>query len=173
MIYHAKARLMMFLVACMFLLLSVVPNSYASRARVTIQPEIVQIVLGMAGWETERIDRDREDGFDRALYIDTLGSDPMLIGFPATGIEKGVPFLLALEGEALVVRIAEDGGLQVVSGNEDVIPAGIIDAVECLVDTLLDLIQDILDASLNPFSIVVLVLNAVFKILGCVISLVF
>ena len=173
MIYHAKARLMLFLVACVFLLLSVVPNSYASRNGVTIQPEIVQIVLSIAGWETESIDLDREDGFDRALYIDTLGNDPMLIGFPAIGIGKGVPFLLALEGEEIVIRIAEDGGLQVVSGNGAVIPAGVIDAVECLVDTLVDLIQGILDASLNPFSIVALVLNAVFKILGCVFSLVF
>jgi hypothetical protein len=157
----------------MYVLLSAVPNSYASRADVTIQPEMVQIVLHMAGWETESLDLDREDGFDRGLSIDTLGSDPMLIGFPATGIGKGVPFLLSLEGEEIVVRIAEEGGLQVVSGNEAVIPAGVIDAVECLVDTLVDLIQGILDASLNPFSIVALVLNAVFKILGCVFSLVF
>jgi hypothetical protein len=51
-------------------------------------------------------------------------------------------------------------------------PAGIIDAVECLVNTLLGLIQGILDAPLNPFSIIALVLNAVFSILGCVFSLI-
>jgi hypothetical protein len=149
-----------------------VPNGYASRAGITIQPEIVQIVLSMAGLETEIVDLDREDGFDRALYIDSLGSDSILIGFPGTGIGKGFPFLLAVEGEEIVVRIAEDGGLQVVAGDEAVMPAGIIDVVECLVGTLVDLIQDILDVSLNPFRIIVLVLNAVFSILGCVFSLI-
>jgi hypothetical protein len=126
----------------------------------------------MAGLETEIVDLDREDGFDRALYTDNLGSHAILIGFPRTGIGKGFPFLLAVEGEEIVVQVSEDAGLQVVAGKEAVIPSGIIDAVECLLDTLLNLIQDILDASLNPFSIVVLVLNAVFSILGCVFSLI-
>jgi len=158
----------------MFVLLSFVPNGNASvNGGMSIQPEIVQIVLSMAGLETEIVDLAREDGFDRALYTDTLGSDPLLIGFPGKGIGKGFPFLLAVEGEEIVFLIAEDGGLQVVSGNEAVIPAGVIDAVECLVGTLLDLIQDILDALLNPFSIIALVLNAVFSILFCVFSLVF
>ena len=165
--------MIVFFVACSYLLLSAVPNSHASRAGVTIQPEMVQVVLSMAGWGTESIDLDREDGFDRALAIDTLGSDPMIIGFPATGIGKGVPFLLAMEGEEIIVLLAEEGGVQVLSGNEAVIPTGIIDAVECLVDTLAGLIQGILDSSLNPFSIVVLVLNAVFNMLGCVFSLIF
>jgi len=62
--------------------------------------------------------------------------------------------------------------LQVVAGNEAVMPAGIVDSIECLVSTLFDLIQGILDAPLNPFSIIVLVLSSVFKILGCVFSLI-
>jgi hypothetical protein len=158
----------------MFVLVSFVPNGYAAgNGDMSIQPETVQIILSMAGLETELVDLAREDVFDRALYTDTLGSDPLLIGFPGKGIGKGFPFLLAVEGEEIVFLIAEDGGLQVVSGNEAVIPAGVIDAVECLVGTLLDLIQDILDASLNPFSIIALVLNAVFSILFCVFALVF
>ena len=156
----------------MYALLFPVTDGYASRGVISIQPEIVQIVLSMAGLETEIVDLDREDGFDRALYTDNLGSHAILIGFPRTGIGKGFPFLLAVEGEEIVVQVSEDAGLKVVAGNEAVIPSGIIDAVECLVDTLLNLIQDILDASLNPFSIVVLVLNAVFSILGCVFSLI-
>jgi hypothetical protein len=127
----------------------------------------------MAGLETEIVDLDRDDGFDRGLYTDVLRGDTVLIGFPKTGIGKGVSFLLAVEGEEMVVRLFEDGGLQVVAGNEAVMPSGIIDAVECLLDTLVGLIQDIFDASLNPFSIIGLVLNAVFRILGCVFSLIF
>ena len=171
--YQPKVRLIIFLAACLCVLLSSVPNGYASRAVITLQPEIAQIVLSMAGLETGIVDLAREDGFDRALYADNLGSDPLLIGFPGTGIGKGFPFLLAVEGEEIVFLIAEDGGLQVVSGNEAVLPAGVIDAVQCLVNTLLGLIQGILDAPLNPFSIIALVLNAVFSILGCVFSLVF
>lgn len=173
MMFQPKVRLLVCLASCMYLLLSTVPDGYASRGVISIQPETVQIVLSMAGLETEIIDLAREDGFDRALYADTLGSDPLLIGFPGTGIGKGLPFLLAVEGEEIVFLVAEDGCLDVVSGNEEVIPAGVIDAVECLVNTLLGLIQGILDASLNPFSIIALVLNAVFSILGCVFSLVF
>ena len=85
----------------------------------------------MAGLEAEIVDLSREDGFDRALYTDNLGSDTILIAFPGTGIGKGFPFLLAVEGEEIVFLIAADGGLQVVSGNEAVLPAGVIDAVEC------------------------------------------
>jgi hypothetical protein len=158
----------------MFVLVSFVPNGYAAgNGGMSIQPETVQIILSMAGLETELVDLAREDGFDRALYTDTLGSDSLLIGFPGKGIGKGFPFLLAVEGEEIVFLIAEDGGLQVVSGNEAVIPAGVIDAVECLVDTLVNLIEGILDVSLNPFSIIALVLNAVFSIVFCVFSLVF
>ena len=173
MMFQPKVRLLVCLASCLYVLLFTVPDGYASRGVMSIQPETVQMVFSMAGVETEIIDLVREDGFDRALYADTLGSNPLLIGFPETGIGEGLPFLLAVEGEEIVFLIAEDGGLEVVCGNEAVIPAGVIDAVECLVNTLLGLIQGILDASLNPFSIIALVLNAVFSILGCVFSLVF
>ena len=126
----------------------------------------------MAGLETKIVDLDREDGIDRGLYTDALRSDAVLIGFSGTGIGRGVPFLLAVEGEEIVVQQADYGGLLVVAGNETVMPSGIIDGVECLIDTLVDLIQGILDAPLNPFSIIVLVFNTVFSILGCVFSLI-
>jgi len=172
MMFQLKVRFMVCLASCMYLLLSSVPNGYASREVISVQPETVQIVLSMAGIETEIVSLDRADGFDRALYADNLGSNAMLVGFPRKGIGKEVPFLLAVEGKEIVVRVSEGGGLHVVAGDGAVMPAGIIDAVECLVNTLLGLIQGILDAPLNPFTIIALVLNAVFSILGCVFSLI-
>jgi hypothetical protein len=92
----------------MYLLLSSVPNGYASREVISVQPETVQIVLSMAGIETEIVSLDRADGFDRALYADNLGSNAILVGFPRKGIGKEVPFLLAVEGKEIVVRVSED-----------------------------------------------------------------
>ena len=123
MLYQPKVRLIVCLASCLYVVLFSVPNGYASRGAISIQPETVQIVLSMAGLGTEIVDLAREDGFDWALYADDLGSDAILIGFPGTGIGKGFPFLLAVEGEEIVFLIAEDGGLEVVSGNEEVIPA--------------------------------------------------
>jgi hypothetical protein len=134
MIYQPNSKFIVLLALCMCLLFSFVPNSNASREGITVQPETVQFFLSMVGLETEIVDLDREDGLDRALYIDNLGIYPILIGFPEAGIGKGVPFLLTVEGEEIVVRVSEDGRLKDIAGNEVVMPAGIAEYVVCMSD---------------------------------------
>lgn len=170
--YQSTGRVLVVLSSCMFLLLSSVPQGHAARVGVSIQPELARTVFSMAGLEFELVDLDRGDGFDRALYTDTIGGTTILIGFPLTGIGEGVPVLLGVDGDEVVIRVSKDGGTEVVAGNEEVMPEGIVDGVECLLSAVTNLVQDILDASLNPLSIIVLVINTVFTILGCVFSLI-
>ena len=150
---------------------SFLPGSYASQGGISLQPEIAQILFNLAGLETEIVELDREDDFDRALYTEALWGDALLIGFPETGVARGVPFLLSVEGEEVLLALSEDGMIQVIDGNEEVVPASIIDAVDYLINTLVDLVRDILEYNLNIFNVFVLVFNAVFNILGCIVSI--
>ena len=84
---------------------------------------------------------------------------------------KGVPFLLSVEGEEVLLALSENGMIQVIDGNEEVVPASIINAVVCLINTLVDLVRDILESNLNIVNLFVLVFNAVFNILGCIVSI--
>ena len=69
-----------------------------------------------------------------------------------------------------MVALSEDGMIEVVGGDASAVPSSIIDALECLLDTLVDLVRDILESNLNVFNIIVLVVNGVFRILGCILS---
>jgi hypothetical protein len=169
MIYQPISKLIVLLTMCICLLFSFVPNSNASRGEITVQPETVQFFLSLVGLETEIVDLNREDGIDRALYTDNLGSDPILIGFPETGIGKESPFLLAVEGEEIVVRVAEDGELQVVTGNAEVMPAGFLELVQCVYFTLYTILEGLLFGdSLNAYTLVVFLLTSLVRIIGCV-----
>ena len=91
----------------------------------------------------------------------------LLIGFPKAGIRKGVPFLLSVEDTEVLVELSE-GGLNVIDGEEGLIPLGIGDFIECIFDAASELLENIGGCGVNPFCIVGAALRGVFNILGCI-----
>jgi len=164
-----KTTSRMVLASCIILFCSSVPGSYASMH---VQPEMAQSLLSMVGLETEIVELNRGDGFDRTLNLGSLEGNSLSIGFPTTGISRGAPFLLTVEGEEVIVALTEDGVIAVLGGDASAVPLSIFDAVECLLDTLVDLVRDILESNLNIFRIIVLVINGIFRILGCIVSII-
>lgn len=161
------------LLTCLIVLICFsVSAGYASTGGMHIQPETAQILLSMAGLEAEIVEHNRGDGFDRTLYIGSLKGNAFAIGFPTSGIAEEVPFLLKVGGDEAIVTLSQDGLIEIVGGDTSVVPSSIIDAVECLLDTIVDLVRGILEAGLNIFYMIALILNAVFRILGCVASII-
>ncbi len=158
------------LVMIVFLSLSPLASSSSldDCERMTVQPELLQILLSLAGMETEIANLNRGDCFERGIYIKGIKDVTLLIGFPKTGIRKGVPFLLSVEDTEVLVELSEGGSLNVIDGDERLIPSGIGDFIECIFNAAGNLVKDIGDCSVNPFCIVVAALSGVFNILGCI-----
>jgi hypothetical protein len=161
------------LLACLIVLICfTVSAGYASTGGMPIQPETAQILLSMAGVETEIVEHTRGDRFDRTLYIGSLKGDAFTIGFPMSGVAEGVPFLLRVGGDEAIVALSKDGLIEIIGGDASVVPSSIIDAVECLLNTIVDLVRGILESGLNIFYMIALIVNAVFRILGCIASII-
>ena len=97
-----------------------------------VQPELLQILLSLVGLETEIVNLNRGDCFERGIYIEGIQDVTLLIGFQKTGIKKGMPFLLSIEDTEVLVELSEEGALSVIEGDEEFIPSGIGDFVECI-----------------------------------------
>ena len=150
MVYQSTSKLIVVFTFCTCLLLSFVPKSNASGWGLTDQLETLQFTLSLLGFETEIVDLDREDGFDKALFINNLGRDSIFIGFPETGMGRDQPMLLAVGGEEIVVREAKEGGLQVLAGNEELIPAGYVEYLRCMTAVYLAIYEAIAFGSCPP-----------------------
>jgi len=166
--FSLRMRCKTIVTACVALIFCFSLNVHASTGWSTFQPELLQILLSMVGLETEIVDLHREDGFEKGIYIEGIQDVTLLIGFPKRGITKGRPFLLSIEGEEALMELSEEGGLIVIDGDEEFIPSGVSDFVECILDTVSELVQDIHDCGANPFCIVIIALEGVFNILGCI-----
>lgn len=161
------------LLSCIIVLICFSASAvYASTGGMHIQPDTAQILLSMTGLETEIVEHNRGDGFDRTLYIGSPKGNAFAIGFPASGIAEEVPFLVRVGGDEIVVALSKDGLIEIVGGDASVVPSSIIDAVECLLDTIVDLVRGILEAGLNIVYMIALILKAVFRILGCIASII-
>lgn len=168
MMLSLRMRCMPIAAVCAVLIFCFPLNVYASPGLNVFQPEILQMFLSVAGLETEIVDLNRGDGFERGIYIEGIQDVTLLIGFPKTGITKGTPFLLSVEGVELLVELSEEEGLIVIDGDEELIPLNIFDFVECILESIIDVVQGILSCGANPFCIVIVALSGVFKILGCI-----
>lgn len=133
----------------------------------TIQPELLEMLLNLVGVETEIVNLNREDCFDRGIYIQNIKDSTLLIGFPSAGIRKGIPFLLSFEDTEVLVKLSEEG-LRIIDGDDELMPSGIGDFIECIFDAVGDLLEDIGKCGINPFCIVGAALSGVFNILGCI-----
>ena len=142
-------------------------SGHAFQGEISIQPEITQIVLRMAGFDAEIIDIGGENYFNRILCLNDLQKDAVFIGFPKDGIAEGTPFLLSTKGAECVIALNGEGAPIILVGSEKLVPAGVLDLVKCIFRNIRDLIGDVADCGANPFCIVRAVLTAVFNILAC------
>ena len=168
MVFLRRMRCLLIVAICVSLVFCFSFSAQASQEVNVIQPEILQILLSMAGLEAQVLDLNREDGFEKGVCIEGVQDFRLLIGFPKTGIEKETPFLLSFEGAEVLVEVSEERGLIVIEGDDDLIPLGVVDFVECITSSVADLVQDISECGANPFCIVVAVISGVFRILGCI-----
>jgi hypothetical protein len=146
---------------CVALLVCVALPAGAAPGRYAMQPGVTQLFLSVAGMETDAVVLSRSDDISRALSIPNLRGNDVLIGFPDAGIGLDVPFLLAINGEELMVA-ATSGGLAVLEGDPAVLPADIGDFVNCLVDNIVDLARAIIQIDIGG------IIGNVLQIVGCI-----
>jgi hypothetical protein len=149
---------------CVAVLLSVSISAGAAPGRYAAQPVMTQLLLSSAGVETEAVELYRDDDISRAIYIPNLRGNDVLIGFPDAGIGRDVPFLLAINGEELMVE-ATGGGLTVLEGDPSVLPADVDDFVDCLVNTIVDLVRSIIELNIGG------IIGNVFQLVGCIFAI--
>jgi hypothetical protein len=125
---------------------------------------MTQMLLLAAGVETDSVVLTRGDDISRAIYIPNLRGNDVLIGFPDTGIGRDVPFLLAINGEELMVE-ATGGGLTVLEGDPSVLPADIGDFIDCLVENIVDLARAIIELNIGG------IIGNVLQLVGCIFSI--
>lgn len=136
----------------------------AARAGYAMQPGMTRMLLSVAGVETDSVVLSRADDISRALYIPNLRGNDVLIGFPDAGIGRDVPFLLAINGEELMVE-ATGGGLTVLEGDPSVLPADVGDFIDCLVNNIVDLVRSIIEINIGG------IIGNVLQLVGCIFAI--
>jgi hypothetical protein len=148
---------------CAMMVCCTVPAGASMRGH-EMQPAMTQMLLLAAGVETDSVVLTRGDDISRAIYIPNLRGNDVLIGFPDTGIGRDVPFLLAINGEELMVE-ATGGGLTVLEGDPSVLPADIGDFIDCLVENIVDLARAIIELNIGG------IIGNVLQLVGCIFSI--
>jgi hypothetical protein len=146
---------------CAALLMCISLPADAAPGRYAMQPGLTQMFLSAVGVETDAVVLSRGDDINRALYIPNLRGNDVLIGFPDTGIGLDVPFLLAINGEELMVE-ATSGGLAVLKGDPAVLPTDVGDFIDCLVNNIVDLARAIIQIDIGG------IIGNVLQIVGCI-----
>lgn len=150
---------------CVAVLLSVSISAGAAPGRYAAQPAMTQLLLSSAGVETEAVELYRDDDISRALYMPNVGGNEVLIGFPGAGIGLEVPFLLVVNGEELTVKVTAAGELTVLEGDPSVLPADVGDFVDCLVNTIVDLVRSIIEINIGG------IIGNVLQLVGCIFAI--
>ncbi len=150
---------------CVAVLLSVSISAGAAPGRYAAQPVMTQLLLSSAGVETEAVELYRDDDISRALYMPNVGGNEVLIGFPGAGIGLEVPFLLVVNGEELTVKVTAAGELTVLEGDPSVLPADVGDFVDCLVNTIVDLVRSIIEINIGG------IIGNVLQLVGCIFAI--
>lgn len=150
---------------CAALLVCVAMPAGAAPGRYAMQPGMTQMFLSVAGVETDAVVLSRGDDISRALYIPNLRGNDVLIGFPDAGIGLDVPFLLAINGEELMVEATTGGGIAVLEGDPSVLPADIGDFIDCLVNNIVDLARSIIELNIGG------IIGNVLQLVGCIFAI--
>jgi hypothetical protein len=147
---------------CVVLLVCIALPAGAAPGRYAMQPGMTRVFLSAAGVETDSVALSRGDDIRRALSIPNLRGNDVLIGFPDGGIRLDVPFLLAINGEDLMVEATSGGELLVLAGDPSVLPADIGDFVNCLVNNIVDLARAIIQLDIGG------IIGNVLQLVGCI-----
>ncbi len=157
------------LFAACILLLSVTAPAQASTGEPSVKPALFQSALKAAGIFSQRIVSDPGTGYPSAVYIRDFKGSEVTIGFPSTGLRRGTPFLLEIDGMTAIVTCADDGNLALVAGDERIVQSGVFDIIGCILSNALESVRDLIEAigSLNVVGIIQAVAKLVFGILDC------
>ena len=150
---------------CVIMLLVFSCQAGASPAGYAVQPGMTQMLLSMAGVETESVVLSRADDISKALYIPNVRGNDILIGFPDAGIRQGAPFLLTVNGEDLMVKVTGGGQLAVLEGDPHVLPADVGDFIDCLVNNIGDLARAIIELDIGG------IIGNAFQLVGCIFAI--
>ena len=150
---------------CIIVLLCFSMPAEAVHARYAMQPAMTQMLLTMAGLETDAVELSRDDDISRAIYIPDVRGNDVLIGFPDAGIGRDVPFLLSINGEELIVEATAGGALNVLEGDPAVLPADVGDFIDCLVNNIVDLARAIIELNIGG------IIGNVLQLVGCIFSI--
>lgn len=153
---------------CVLLLCPTAPTQ-ARTFEPSVKPALIQITLKAAGIFSERIVSDPATGCCNAVYMRDFKGSEVTIGFPSTGLRRGTPFLLEIDGMTAIVKCADDGRLAIVAGDDRIVHSGVFDIIGCILSNALESVVDLIEAiaSLDVAGIIQAVAKLVFGVLDC------
>ena len=159
---------------CLFCLFSFfcAAGAFAGHSSPALHPSFFQSMIQATGTYSEIIASDPATGYPSCVYIPDLQGSSVTIGFPASGLLPGEPFMLEIDGMQATVACTGDGRLSLVEGDERVIAAGIFGTLECLFNTVLTMLAEMFDSILS-LDILGFLESIVSGILGVIICIIY
>ncbi|MCX5900085.1 MAG: hypothetical protein NTX06_05005 [Proteobacteria bacterium] len=114
---------------------------------------------------------DPDTGYSSAVYVRDFKGSEVTIGFPSTGLSRGTPFLIVIDGMTATVRCSDDGKLEFSGGDKRIVNSGVFDIIGCIINNILESVVDLIEsiAKLNIAGI----LEAVFRLVSGIITCAF
>ena len=148
------------------------PGAFAGHASPALHPSFLKSMIQATGAYAEIIASDPATGYPSCLFIPDFKGSTVTIGFPASGVLTGKPFMLEIDGMRASVICTREGKLSLVDGDERVISAGIFGTLECLFNTLLTMLAEMFDSVLS-LDILGFFESIVSGILGVIICIIY
>ncbi len=145
-------------------------HSYAGGRESNLGAELLQSVLEAAGVESEVIPLKRDDGFDEGLFFETPDGSAIILGFNKNGLEIGQPFMLLTMDSEAVAQISIDGALSIISGDTNIVATGLLDFIECTLNSALDMIEKIRVCEFDLICIIRSGLESVIAVAECLLD---
>ena len=154
--------------ACV-LLLSMTAPAQARTFEPSLKPPLFQSSLKAAGIFSERIASDPDTGYTAGIYMPNFKGSAVTIGFPSTGLRRGAPFLLEIDGMTATVRCSDDGKLEFLGGDKRIVNSGVFDIIGCILNNILESVVNLIEsiATLNIAGILEAVFGLVSGIITC------
>jgi hypothetical protein len=97
---------------------------------------MVQRYLQQKGIGAQVIALDRQDGFTRGIRIESVSSEPVVIGLTATPFDDRLLLVLYRDAES-IMQVQEDGSVELIAGQQIDIKY-----ILCMLDAVLALVDD-------------------------------